>query len=184
MKPNPEPPSTGPATLQTVLDRIAGDGGLSDICKRGLRSAVTSFAKLMGRPLASIPLDLADICRALVSMVPGRAQISSRPGRTCAATLPSRRRHAHSMTLRLIATLVQLPDRLWHRARRGLATSRWRSSTCKLPLRSIFSSTSHCASSQGYLCGYDYGARSAQADCSWWPGGVRARADPGEGGGG
>ena len=30
MKPNPPPPPATPATLQTVLDRLAGDGGLSD----------------------------------------------------------------------------------------------------------------------------------------------------------
>ena len=74
MKPNPPPPPAAPVTLQTVLDRLAGDGGLSDTRKRDLRSAVTSFAKLKGQPPAAIPLDLADIRRTLDGMVPARAQ--------------------------------------------------------------------------------------------------------------
>ena len=46
---------------------------------------------------------------------------------------------------RLIAALVQLPDRLWHVARRGLGVPGGRSSTCKVPLRSTFSFTFRCA---------------------------------------
>ena len=76
MKPNPVLPNAAPATLQTILDRLAGHAGLSETRKRDLRSAVTSFAKLMGQPPAAIPLDLADIRRTLDSMVPARAQIS------------------------------------------------------------------------------------------------------------
>ena len=76
MKPNPPPQPAAPATLQTVLDRLAGDGGLSDTRKRDLRSAVTSFAKLKGQPPAAIPLDLADIRRTLDGMVPARAKVS------------------------------------------------------------------------------------------------------------
>src|SRR5689334_9056358 len=59
MKPNPVLPNATPATLQTILDRLAGDGGLSDTRKRDLRSAATSFAKLLDQPPAAIPLDLA-----------------------------------------------------------------------------------------------------------------------------
>src|ERR1700730_1032289 len=65
-----------PATLQTVLDRLAGDSGLSQTRKRDLRSAVTSFAKLRDQPPASIPLDLADIRQALDGMVPAWAKVS------------------------------------------------------------------------------------------------------------
>ena len=76
MKPNPPPPPAAPVTLQTVLDRLAGDDGLSDTRKRDLRSAVTSFAKLKGQPPAAIPLDLADIRRTLDGMVPAQAKVS------------------------------------------------------------------------------------------------------------
>ena len=72
----PHPQTTAPATLQHALDRLAGNGGLSPTRKRDLCSAVTCFAKLMGQPPAAIPLDLADIRRALDRMVPARAKIS------------------------------------------------------------------------------------------------------------
>jgi integrase len=76
MKPNPPPPFITPVTLQTVLDRLAGDNGLSPSRKRDLRSAVSSFAKLMEKPPAAIALDLSEIRQALNSMVPARAQLS------------------------------------------------------------------------------------------------------------
>jgi integrase len=76
MKPNPPAPPATPVTLETVLDRLAGDDGLSDTRKRDLRSAVTSFAKLKGQPPAAIPLDLAEIRQTLNRMVPARAQMS------------------------------------------------------------------------------------------------------------
>jgi integrase len=72
MKHDPPPPTT----LLSVLDRLAGDGGLSDTRKRDLRSAVTSFAKLRGQLPAAIPLDLADIRRTLDGTVPAQAKIS------------------------------------------------------------------------------------------------------------
>jgi len=76
MNPAPPPVTAAPATLQTVLDRLAGDGALSDTRKRDLRSAVTSYAKLRAEPPAAIPLDLPDIRRTLDGMVPSRAKIS------------------------------------------------------------------------------------------------------------
>ena len=76
MKPNPPPPSAGPATLKTVLDRLAAEVGLSDTRRRDLRSAVTSFAKLRDRAPAVIPLDLADIRATLDGMVPAGAKVS------------------------------------------------------------------------------------------------------------
>ena len=72
----PPPQTTAPATLQPVLDRLAGNAGLSPTRKRDLCSAVVSFAKLMGQPPAATLLDLADIRRTLDRMVPARAQIS------------------------------------------------------------------------------------------------------------
>jgi hypothetical protein len=78
MKTHPLPQTATPATLQTVLDRLVGTGGLSPSRKRDLRSAVTSFAKLQGQPPAAVPLDLADIRQALDRMVPARAQISAK----------------------------------------------------------------------------------------------------------
>ena len=74
VKPNLPPP----ATLQTVLDRLAGNARLSDSRRRDLRSAVRSFAKLREQPPAAIPLDLADIRHTLDRMVPARAQISAK----------------------------------------------------------------------------------------------------------
>jgi integrase len=76
MTPNPPPQPPGPATLQTVLERLASNGALSDNRRRDLRSAVTSFAKLRAQPPAAIPLDLADIRGTLDGMVPARAKIS------------------------------------------------------------------------------------------------------------
>jgi hypothetical protein len=78
MKTTPPPPTAAPATLQTVLDRLAGNAGLLDSRRRDLRSGVTSFAKLRGQPPAAIPLDLADIRRTLDRMVPARTQISAK----------------------------------------------------------------------------------------------------------
>lgn len=74
----PPPPTAGPATLQTVLDRLAAEGGLSERRKRDLRSAVTSFAKLREQRPAAMPLDLADIRRTLDGMVPAGAKVSSK----------------------------------------------------------------------------------------------------------
>ena len=76
MKPNPPPPPAAPATLQTVLDRLARNAGLSDTRKRDLRSAVICFAKLRDQPPAAIPLDLADIRLTLDGMVAAQAKVS------------------------------------------------------------------------------------------------------------
>jgi integrase len=83
MKPNPPPlattpATTTPATLETVLDRLADDASLADFRRRDLRSAVLSYAKLKGQPPVEIPLDLPDIRRTLDTMVPARAQISAK----------------------------------------------------------------------------------------------------------
>jgi integrase len=77
MKPDPPlPQAAAPATLQTVVDRLASRGDLSDTRKRDLRSAVTSFAKLRNLPPAAIPLDLSLVREALDGMVPAQAKIS------------------------------------------------------------------------------------------------------------
>jgi integrase len=78
MKTHPLPQIAVTATLQSVLDRLAVDEGLSETRKRDLRSAVISFAKLVEQPPATIPLDIARIRMSLDSMTPGRAQISAK----------------------------------------------------------------------------------------------------------
>ena len=57
-----------------MLDRLSGNPGLAR--KRDLRSAVMSFAKLVDRPPAGIPLDLAAIRKRLDSIEPPWAKIS------------------------------------------------------------------------------------------------------------
>jgi integrase len=78
MKTYPVPQIAVTATLQSVLDRLIVDDGLSETRKRDLRSAVTSFAKLVEQPPAAIPLDIARIRQSLDAMAPGRAQISAK----------------------------------------------------------------------------------------------------------
>ena len=70
------PPPATPATLQTVLDRLAGEKALSDSRKRDLRSGILSFAKLKGQPPAAIPLDLADLRATLDGMVAASAKVT------------------------------------------------------------------------------------------------------------
>jgi hypothetical protein len=75
MKYDPIPPTAVPATLQDVIERLVG-GSLPDTRKRDLRSAVVTYAKLMDRLPAAIPLDLADIRQTLDGMVPAQAKVS------------------------------------------------------------------------------------------------------------
>lgn len=63
-------------TLQDVLDGSAGNSTLSDIRKRDLRSAVTSFAALMDSSPAYVALDLDAIRAVLDLMVPIQAKMS------------------------------------------------------------------------------------------------------------
>jgi hypothetical protein len=77
MKIDALPQNVAVVTLQTVLDRLAANPGLTTAGRtRDLRSAVTCFAKLMNQPPAAIPLDLAAIRQTLDRMVPARAKIS------------------------------------------------------------------------------------------------------------
>ena len=76
MKHDTVPPTAAPATLQDVIDRLAGNPDLSDTRKRDLRSAVRTYGKLVERPLSAIPLDLADIRGTLERMVPAQAKVS------------------------------------------------------------------------------------------------------------
>ena len=69
-------PAAAPATLQSVIDRLAGNRDLPETRKRDLRSAVVTFGKLMGQAQALIPLDLASIRAALDAMVPAQAKVS------------------------------------------------------------------------------------------------------------
>jgi integrase len=63
-------------TLQTVIDRLGGNAGLSDTRKRDLRSAVISFAKIKGQPPAAVPLDPSDFRQTLDGLVPAAAAMS------------------------------------------------------------------------------------------------------------
>lgn len=78
MKKDPIPTKAALATLQDVIDRLAGNRSLSETRKRDLRSAVVSFAKLTGRSPALIPLDLAAIRATLDATVPAQAKVSSK----------------------------------------------------------------------------------------------------------
>jgi integrase len=78
MKIDPPPTTATAVTLQTVLDRLAGHPGLNSSRRRDLRSAVTSFAKLVDQPPAAVPLDLAEIRQSLDRIVPARAKISAK----------------------------------------------------------------------------------------------------------
>jgi integrase len=76
MKPDPPSPNATPATLQTVLDRLADNAELSHSRRRDLRSAILSFCKLMQQPPGAIPLDLAAIRSLLDAIVPAQAKVS------------------------------------------------------------------------------------------------------------
>jgi integrase len=74
MKVDPSPPTAKPATLQDVLDRLGGDGNR----QRDLRSAVTSFARLISRLPFAVPLDLGTIRQTLDGMVAAQAKMSAK----------------------------------------------------------------------------------------------------------
>jgi hypothetical protein len=76
MKPTPEPTGTRP-TLQDVLDNL-GRADLADTRRRDLRSAVASYAKLVGEGPARIPLELAELRRTLDRLVPAEAELSAK----------------------------------------------------------------------------------------------------------
>ncbi len=71
-----QPTAAAPATLKDVFDRLAAAPELSDIRKRDLRSAVSSFAKVVEQPLEAIRLDLSHIRKTLDNMVPAQAKVS------------------------------------------------------------------------------------------------------------
>lgn len=75
MKPTTKPPTGSEITLQNVLDRLAG-ADLGESRRRDLRSAVTSYAKLVGKEPAMIPLDLPELRQTLDRLVPAEAQVS------------------------------------------------------------------------------------------------------------
>ena len=134
MKITPPPPTAGPATLQTVLDRLAGNAGLPDSRRRDLRSAILSFAKLRGQPPAAIPLNLAEIRQTLNRRVPTRAQISRKRWANLRSDL-ARAIDASSM-LPMLRTADLEIDAVWtrllapadHRIRYGLSRFvRWAS---------------------------------------------------------
>lgn len=68
--------AAAPATLKDVCDRVAAAPELSDNRKRDLRSALSSFAKVIEQPLEAIPLDLGGIRKTLDGIVPAQAKVS------------------------------------------------------------------------------------------------------------
>ena len=72
MKVDPIPATAVPATLQHVIDRLAGTGSRL----RDFRSAIISFGKLAGRPPSAVTLDLAEIRQTLDRIVPGDATMT------------------------------------------------------------------------------------------------------------
>jgi hypothetical protein len=79
MKPDfTSPETTTPATLQTVLDRVAANDTLSESRRRDLRCAITRVAKLRGDKPGAISLDLAEIRQTLDNTMPARAHVSGK----------------------------------------------------------------------------------------------------------
>ena len=72
--------TTARTTLQSVLDRIAGDRDLAPSRKRDLRSAVATFVKLAEKPAVEILLDVGAIRKALDAMVRPRRRYRPRGG--------------------------------------------------------------------------------------------------------
>jgi integrase len=76
MKIDLHPQNVAVVTLQTVLNRLATNPGLTVSRRRDLRSAVACFTRLVSQPPAGIALDLAAIRQTLDTMVPAWAKIS------------------------------------------------------------------------------------------------------------
>jgi hypothetical protein len=76
MKPTLPPATTVPATLKSVLNRVAADTSLSESRKRDLRSAVLTYVRLKGQPAAAVALDLAEFRGTLDGMVAAQAKVS------------------------------------------------------------------------------------------------------------
>jgi Phage integrase family len=78
MKREAPPQTDSRVSLQDVRDRLNASTALSNGRRRDLRSAVTTLAKLTGKPLAMLPLDLDFIRTTLDGMVPAQALVSHR----------------------------------------------------------------------------------------------------------
>lgn len=113
MKINPLPQAASLVTLQTVLDRLSSQQGLSASRRRDLRSAVSCFAKLIDQPTAAIPLDLGAIRRKLDTIEPAWAKISRKRWANIRSDLVAA---IHSSGLRpmLMTARIEL-DEDWHR---------------------------------------------------------------------
>ncbi len=107
------PQAASLVTLQTVLDRLATDPALIPSRKRDLRSAVTSFAKLVNQPPAAIALDLAVIRQKLDSTEPAWAKISRKRWANIRSDLVAA---IHSSGLRPMLKTAQIElDDAWKR---------------------------------------------------------------------
>jgi integrase len=77
MKFTPTRDAGSPPTLEDVLVRLA-NADIPERRRRDLRSAVTTYAKLVGKEAAAISLDLAELRQTLDRMVPAEAQVSAK----------------------------------------------------------------------------------------------------------
>jgi hypothetical protein len=77
MKPTAKPTTGAPVSLQDVLERVAA-ADMPETRRRDLRSSVVTYAKLMGKEPALIPLVLGEIRETLDRLVPAEAQVSAK----------------------------------------------------------------------------------------------------------
>jgi integrase len=137
------PPSGDTVSFGHVLERLNADGTLSPSRRRDLRSAVTTYAKLIERAPNSIPLDFREIRRTLDSMVPAAAKVSRKRWANLRSDLVAA---IGASGLRPVLKTSNLPlDPAWkefyrhieidnHRVRNGLSRfSRWASLRRILP---------------------------------------------------
>jgi hypothetical protein len=68
--------TTAATTMEEVVDRLAAKADLPDTRRRDLRSAIVTYAKIVGQPLTEIPLDLAAIRKTLDGVVPLQSKVS------------------------------------------------------------------------------------------------------------
>src|SRR5271169_117880 len=63
-------------TLQAVIDKLGANPDLADSRRRDLKSAITTYGKIIGEPPAAIPLDLGAVRTTLDGVVPLQAKVS------------------------------------------------------------------------------------------------------------
>jgi hypothetical protein len=117
-------------TLQDVLARLEASENLSATRRRDLRSAVTTYAKLIDQKPESIALDLAAIRRTLDTMVPAAAQVSDKRWANLRSDLAAAF-EASGLQPMLRTANVQL-DGAWAEVLKSIADQRARSGVSRL----------------------------------------------------